>query len=684
MSTAPAKSTPTAANPVTEFLHAFFGSDSGRAWVTAFTENPFAPSEIADKAKAAKLSARMWAGGYYRKMARTLTDDANQYVAISLFKPAPWVKDGVQHLSAKRRKSHHERTVAVMVDDIGPGQKVDPKQLRLPCTALVETSPGNCQGWYALDPLDEDCYDPDLIARLLDRMVAAGLTKDLTDPGMKGVTRYGRLPGGVNNKPGREPWTVRLLDLKPSRVYTVHQIADAYGLDLSAEEHAPAARPEGPVESLVERLSLAGLNPTDKGGGKWDIRCPWVDGHTQGVDSGTAYFDPSEANGWKGGFRCHHGHCDERNVGHLFGWLDERQGSAVAQLGKLLKGQQPAPVKAVSSPVIERAAPAARPGSSFTDDELEEMDIPPVDWVVEELIAPGLTLLAAPPKMGKSYFVLQMALCVAAGMSFVGHTTRPCRVSYFDLEEWAGLLKARRDAIKRGNGIGRVNVSYKLEMTGGDTTVLQDIQAEIDAGSKLVILDLLARVRDELGEDAKKNAYARDYNALRKFADFILQHNPGVALVIVHHTNKGNHDDWQSKISGSQGLAGATHTNMVLTHVDLRGMDEEGKREALKYRTLHVAGKLVQPAEHMLRMMDSGGGWEISDKTADEVKTHGKKALLLQLLQEADGRWMTAKELKEHVDGTLDSIKKMLMRMAKKGEIESDGSGGKGYRARGA
>jgi len=82
----------------------------------------------------------------------------------------------------------------------------------------------------------------------------------------------------------------------------------------------------------------------------------------------------------------------------------------------------------------------------------------------------------------------------------------------------------------------------------------------------------------------------------------------------------------------------------------------------------------------MLTMLDDGGGWGISDKTTDEVKMQGKHAHCLQVLREADGAWVTAKEVHAQVEGTLDSVKKMLMRMAKKGEIESSGSGGAGYR----
>lgn len=330
-----------------------------------------------------------------------------------------------------------------------------------------------------------------------------------------------------------------------------------------------------------------------------------------------------------------------------------------------------------ATPLVERR-------KEFTFDELMATEHAPIPWLVDGMICPGLTLLAAPPKMGKSYFVLQMGMCVASGTPFLGRQTTKARVSYFDLEEWEEMLKIRAVDIMRGNGIRSPDLRFQMEMTGGDVGVLDDLQRHIDEGSKLLIIDLLARVRDELGEDSKKNAYARDYAALREFADFILNRNPGVSIIIVHHTNKGQHEDWQSKISGSQGLAGASHCNMLLANLDMRGLDDEARKEALKHRRFHLVGKAVAGDEMILKMMDNRGGWEVTERTADEVKMMSKHAHILQILREANGDWMTAKEVHAHVEGTLDSVKKMMLRMAKKGEIESSGSGGAGYRLRDA
>jgi hypothetical protein len=358
------------------FLHALFGDAAGMCWVTHFTEHPFAADELADKAAAAKLQARMWGGGllHQRRFRLRKATNANQYVCISTFDKGDWTdRYGEKQHSEKRRKEHHRQTHTVMVDDIGV--KVPRERIKLPFTAEVETSPGNCQGWYALDPNDPDTHDRELCETLIDQMVASGLTKDGTDPGMKGVTRYGRLPAGINNKPGRDIWQVKLLgDIYPERRYTVREIADAYGLDLTIprnEKRKTNGNGNGThaaADSLVPRLEAAGLDPTDKGDGqKFDITCPWLADHTDEVDTGTAYFIPSAANDHAGGFKCHHGHCKDRHVGDLFRWLDTHEHAKTTETFRKMAqdgpesgaGEANAGPEVSGSPQPEKNAPEA-------------------------------------------------------------------------------------------------------------------------------------------------------------------------------------------------------------------------------------------------------------------------------------------------------------------------------------
>jgi hypothetical protein len=77
------------------------------------------------------------------------------------------------------------------------GTKVPEYQLELGPSYQFETSPGNHQVGYLLDPPE---IDRAKVERLLDAMVRGGLAMDGADPGMRGVTRYARLPVGWNNK----------------------------------------------------------------------------------------------------------------------------------------------------------------------------------------------------------------------------------------------------------------------------------------------------------------------------------------------------------------------------------------------------------------------------------------------------------------------------------------------------
>ena len=50
--------------------------------------------------------------------------------------------------------------------------------------------------------------------------------------------------------------------------------------------------------------------------------------------------------------------------------------------------------------------------STISAAALQGKDIPPIRWIVENLIPAGLNILASPPKYGKSWAVLDLGLAV--------------------------------------------------------------------------------------------------------------------------------------------------------------------------------------------------------------------------------------------------------------------------------
>jgi hypothetical protein len=289
-----------------QFIDLLFSNcEPGAApWVTAFTSAP------------GDASRGEWAGWAVQRPHNIPRIDrrlANTYCTVSTYRPGP---DG----RYRRRKANFAAMHAVMIDDIGT--KIEESAIALPATVRIETSPGNCQDWLKLDP---PITDMALAERLVDRMIAAGLTASGEDPGMKGVTRYGRLPQGVNTKPRPTgPWLHRVVEVREDHAYTADEIAEAYELDTS-----PPPPPRKVVVADPSRLPDAlawlqalGLYKAPMADGWHDITCPWVDEHTGQIDSGTAYRDPAPENHGFGAFKCHHGHCEHRRVGSLFRFID--------------------------------------------------------------------------------------------------------------------------------------------------------------------------------------------------------------------------------------------------------------------------------------------------------------------------------------------------------------------------
>jgi hypothetical protein len=221
-----------------------------------------------------------------------------------------------------------------MVDDVGT--KVDAATLAgIVPTAIVETSPGNCQWWFFLsEPMrDVSRFDAIIRAFIAGRLLGA-------DPGMAGVNRVGRLPGFTNGKAKYGGFLTRLVAADYSRRFTGDELVQMFVLELRGRRYVETGSPRG-SEELIERVRAFGIfaeqlreaglfkraefDPS----GWMEIRCPWLAEHTAGADTGAAIRKPDDANHWYGAFRCHHGHCASRTWGDLTDWLTEQNEGAL-------------------------------------------------------------------------------------------------------------------------------------------------------------------------------------------------------------------------------------------------------------------------------------------------------------------------------------------------------------------
>lgn len=275
-------------------------------------------------------------GGWLARRVDHATDGLiatrNNYVGCSSFYPCD---DG----AFKARKAQFAACHFLMLDDLGtkvPLERLDGLEL----SWLIETSPGNHQGGVILA---EPLTDGPVAVRLLDALISAGLC----DAGATGpLSRWARLPVAINGKPkythrDGAPFQCRLVEWRPHARYTPIEIVDRLQLEIAPAgrpkkvSHRPSGRafllsPENEADEVltpkaIENPVIAALKAhrlykTPLGSGKHDITCPWVQEHTDTLDTGAAYFEPDELYP-VGGFCCQHSHRDQYHVRHLLDFL---------------------------------------------------------------------------------------------------------------------------------------------------------------------------------------------------------------------------------------------------------------------------------------------------------------------------------------------------------------------------
>ena len=127
-------------------------------------------------------------------------------------------------------------------------------------------------------------------------------------------------------------------------------------------------------------------------------------------------------------------------------------------------------------------------------------------FVVDGLIPTGLILFCGSQKIGKSWLMLKLCLCVSAGLPFWEMETRAGDVLYLCLEDTFFRIQDRlfRLTDEADSRLHFAVASCKL--TDGLIVQLEDYLKEYP-DSRLIVIDTLQKVRTA----SKDNAYASDY-----------------------------------------------------------------------------------------------------------------------------------------------------------------------------
>ena len=234
---------------------------------------------------------------------------------------------------------------------------------------------------------------------------------------------------------------------------------------------------------------------------------------------------------------------------------------------------------------------SVQPLKTITAKELEKMELPPIEFIVNDLVPIGLGVLAAPSKTGKSFMVLDMAVCIVKGSLFLGYSTNKGEVLYLALEDSKVRVKDRLGKIlgKREYPAGLHIATDARRLMGGELTEQIDIHMRKHDKTKLIIIDTFQKIRPP--RKAGKDPYEADYEVLGELQEICKKRKVGILLV--HHTKKkgGKDCDPFELILGSTAIAGASDYMIVLD-----------QKQDNDHFTLHAKGRDIENIDLALEM----------------------------------------------------------------------------------
>ncbi len=248
--------------------------------------------------------------------------------------------------------------------------------------------------------------------------------------------------------------------------------------------------------------------------------------------------------------------------------------------------------------------------------QLLDMKLPPTRFMVQGLLPQGLHVFAGPPKIGKSWLLLQLALAVASGKPLWGLETEQGTVLSLCLEDSLSRLQRRLSELTDDPPDCLHLATLSCSLSDGLCEQLENFLYEHD-DTNLIIIDTLQKIRGGSGDG---NLYASDYQDISLLKSVADEHD--IAIILVHHLRKREADDPHVTISGTTGLVGAADGSYVLRREHIG--DKELK--------LYVRGRDVEESILTLERDEELSEWQMLSCDTPIGDALKKEAALIQLM----------------------------------------------------
>lgn len=348
--------------------------------------------------------------------------------------------------------------------------------------------------------------------------------------------------------------------------------------------------------------------------------CPFDHSHTDGDSKIFKYSNGAIA------FKCHHNSCRGKkwqDVRELLepGAYDNQDKEAEQEIeeGWKFHKQYLIVQKTDNVEAVKKGLPKLTAISAY---DLQNKQFDERYYAVNNMIPEGETVIAAPPKTGKSWLMLDMCLKVAEGQPFLGFETKQSDTLYLALEDGDSFEQERLNIVTGGAEAPKnfhFVFSNVMPMNEGFLLQLEELIKQFP-NVRVVVIDTLQFVKYR--QTKSESAYECDYRTGRDLKEFAEKNH--LAIVVVTHTTKMIHaEDEMSNVSGTNGVTGAADAVIVLSK----------EKRTSKDAKLFITGRKVRQTMHNISFDDGICQWEymgvVEDNDQDQIEREARKTAYL-------------------------------------------------------
>jgi len=174
--------------------------------------------------------------------------------------------------------------------------------------------------------------------------------------------------------------------------------------------------------------------------------------------------------------------------------------------------------------------------SSLTHDQLKELvKNAPGDLVAGLIPEKSVNIIIGDSGLGKTPLLVQLALCAAAGIPFLGHDARRAAVLYVDYENGSSGFDTLLDTLGAFLGLPKTPDTFRyLQQPNSPSEVSNEVRKLRAGFPELPILVIVDSMRGYDSKMESKNEFAGDrITELQSFTDEL-----NASILFIHHIKK--------------------------------------------------------------------------------------------------------------------------------------------------